>query len=84
MTLASGKKFVSQVDYPEGSIQNPMSDEELQAKFEALAVPVIGAAQVSRIVDLVMHIERCNDVGELLRLTVPSGKSKNKKTSGRH
>jgi len=84
MTLASGKKFVSQVDYPKGSIQNPMSDAELQAKFEALAVPVIGATQASRIVDLVLHIERCNNVGELLRLTVPSGKSKNKKTSAQH
>ena len=85
MTLASGKKFVSQVDYPKGSIQNPMSDEELRAKFETLAVPVVGAVQAARIADLVMHIERCNNVGELLRLTVPAaGKSKNKKAARRH
>jgi 2-methylcitrate dehydratase PrpD len=84
ITMQSGEKFVSHVDYPKGSIQNPMSDEELGVKFELLSVPVVGAAKASRIADLVMHIERCNNVGELLRLTVPSGKSKNKKTSGRH
>lgn len=85
ITLASGKKFVSQVDYPKGSIQNPMSDQELGVKFESLAVPVVGAARAARIADLVMHVERCNNVGELLRLTVPSsGKPRNKKSSRRH
>jgi len=85
ITLGSGKKFVSQVDYPKGSIQNPMSDAELKGKFDALAVPVVGAARASRIADLVMHIERCSNIGELLRLTVPSAdKSRNKKSSRRH
>lgn len=85
MTLASGRKFVSQVDYPKGSIQNPMSDAELRAKFETLAVPVVEAVQAARIADLVMHVERCNNVGELLRLTVPaSGKSNNKKAVRSH
>lgn len=85
ITLTSGRKFVSQVDYPKGSIQNPMSDEELRVKFDALAVPVVGALQASRIADLAMDIERCNNVGDLLRLTVPSSvKSKNKKPGRKH
>ena len=82
ITLASGRKFVSQVDYPKGSIQNPMSDEELRIKFDALAVPVVGATRAARIADLAMRIERCSNIGELLRLTVASSaKSKNKKSS---
>ena len=85
ITMQSGEQYVSQVDYPKGSIQNPMSDDELRVKFELLSVPVVGAAKAEKIADLVMHIERCSDVGELLRLTVPSsGKSKNKKASRRH
>ena len=85
ITMQSGEKFVSQVDYPKGSIQNPMSDEELGAKFESLAVPVVGVARASRIADLVMRIERCNNIGELLRLTVASsGKSKSIKSSRLH
>jgi 2-methylcitrate dehydratase PrpD len=69
MTMASGDTYVSQVDYPKGSIENPMSDEELRAKFDTLAIPVVGRARAARIAETVDRIERCSDVGELLRLT---------------
>ena len=36
--MNDGRKLTSQVDYPKGSIQNPMSDAELRAKFEHLAM----------------------------------------------
>ena len=84
MTMASGRKFVSQVDYPKGSIENPMSDQELRFKFEALAVPVVGKARAAKIADTAMHVERCRDIGDLMRLAVPSGrKSSSKKTRRR-
>jgi 2-methylcitrate dehydratase PrpD len=67
--LSGGKRYTAQVDYPKGSIQNPMTDDELQAKFEALAAPVVGRARVSRIIDTVMDVERCKDIGELMKLT---------------
>ncbi|MGE0559722.1 MAG: MmgE/PrpD family protein [Burkholderiales bacterium] len=83
MTMASGKKFISQVDFPKGSIENPMSDEELGFKFETLASPVVGKARAAQIADMAMHVERCRDVGELLRLAVPatrkSGSSKTRR-----
>jgi 2-methylcitrate dehydratase PrpD len=66
--LASGEVCTAQVDYPKGSIENPMSDDELKVKFDSLAIPVVGAAHASRIVDTVMSIERCNNGGELMRL----------------
>ncbi len=69
VTMADGGKFVSQVDYPKGSIQNSMSDEEIRIKFDTLATPVIGTQRAQRIADLVEDIERSNDVGELMRLT---------------
>lgn len=75
ITLASGKAYVSQVDYPKGSIENPMSGDELRTKFESLAVPVVGQLRSSQIADAVMRIERCASVSELMRLTTaPSRK----------
>jgi 2-methylcitrate dehydratase PrpD len=68
MTMNDGRQFVSQVDYPKGSIQNPMSDEELRAKFDSLAVPVVGAARAAQIAELAGAIEKCGDVGQLMRL----------------
>jgi 2-methylcitrate dehydratase PrpD len=73
--LTSGEAHVAQVDHPKGSIENPMSDDELKIKFDSLAVPVVGAARAAGIVGRVMNIERCRDAGELMRLTVPSSRA---------
>ena len=69
VTLSNGTQRVSQVDYPKGSIQNPMSDDELQQKFESLSIPVLGAARTGQILERVRGIESCSDVGELMKLT---------------
>jgi 2-methylcitrate dehydratase PrpD len=68
MEMEDGGTYRSQVDYPKGSIQNAMSDEELRAKFDSLAIPVLGAARAAQVADQVADIERCGDVGELMRL----------------
>ena len=49
VTMDDGAKYVSQVDYPKGSIENPMNDDEIRNKFERLAVPVIGAARAAEV-----------------------------------
>lgn len=74
VTMKDGKKFTAQVDYPKGSIQNPMSDAEIRAKFDSLAQPVLGAARAARVAAMVQDIERCGDVGELMRLTAKRSK----------
>ena len=81
--LASGGTCTAQVDYPKGSIENPMSDDELKIKFDSLAVPVVGTAHASKIADMVMRIERCDDVGDLMRLTAPSSRKAQKPRSRR-
>lgn len=69
MTMDNGARFVSQVDYPKGSIQNPMSDAELRGKFESLAAPVLGAARAAQIADRVKDMENCASVRELMEWT---------------
>jgi len=66
-----GRKLVSQVDYPKGSIQNPMSDDELRAKFDSLAVPVLGDKRAAQLADMVKNVERCDNVRKLMALTAP-------------
>ena len=83
MKLASGETYAAQIDYPKGSIENPMSDDELKIKFDSLAVPVVGPAHASKIADVVMRIERCDDVGDLMRLTAPSFRKSQKPRSRR-
>ena len=68
LTQTDGKKFTSQIDYPKGSIQNPMTDDELLGKFTSLAAPVIGAKRASALALAVMAIEKCTDVSTVLKL----------------
>ena len=74
MEMSDGQKHVSQVDYPKGSIQNPMTDAELRAKFDSLAVPVIGEKRSAQLADLVHGIERCDNVRRLMQLTAPASR----------
>jgi 2-methylcitrate dehydratase PrpD len=69
LAMRDGSRFVSQVDDPKGSIGNPMSDDEVAAKFSDLAAPVVGAQAVARIREQVAALERCADVRQLLQLT---------------
>lgn len=68
-TQSDGKKFTSQVDYPKGSIQNSMSDDELRAKFDGLASPVIGAKKAAALADMAMNVEKVSNVQDLMKLT---------------
>ena len=69
LTLQDGRKFNSQVDHPKGSMQNPMSDQELHGKFESLAGPVLGRGRAATLAEAVMDVERLKDVSALMKLT---------------
>jgi 2-methylcitrate dehydratase PrpD len=73
MVMDDGSKFVSQIDYPKGSIQNSMSDDELRGKFDSLVIPVLGAKLAGEIAAAVASIESCQNVGELMKLTSKVG-----------
>ena len=68
-TLKDGRVLTSQIDYPKGSIQNPMNDDELRAKFDSLAGPVIGAKRAATLAEQVMELEKLKDVGAMMKLT---------------
>lgn len=53
----AGKRLESRNDAPRGSPDNPLSDEEVIAKFEGLAGPVFGAARSARTCDLLLAVE---------------------------
>ena len=66
-TLNDGRAFTSQIDYPKGSIQNPMNDDELLGKFTSLASPVIGAKPAAAFAESIMDIEKAADVSAVLK-----------------
>lgn len=74
MEMADGARHVAQVDYPKGSIRNPMTDAEFRGKFESLATPVLGDRRARALADLVEGIERVPNVRALMKLAAPAAR----------
>jgi len=66
----SGQAYRKRVDYPKGDPNNPMSDEEVHAKFHKLAKPLMSQKQIKNIIDTVSLLENLEDVGHLMQLLV--------------
>src|SRR5215470_9951465 len=66
--IAGGRRHDSHAAHASGTIDNPMSDQQIEAKFLANATPVIGADRAKRVVETVWALEKQTDVRELIAL----------------
>ena len=70
ITTTGGQEASLQVDYPLGSIENPMSDEAMARKFHLLSDPVIGQRAARRLAEAIGALEQVDDIGEMMQLAV--------------
>jgi 2-methylcitrate dehydratase len=63
-----GRTFDKQLDYPKGDPRNPLTDQEVEEKFAALADGVLTAGAQQRVKDAVWNLERVGSVSELMAL----------------
>ena len=68
VTLSSGKIISKQVDYHKGHPKNPMSDKEIEDKFERLTKKYLSRNQSRKILDLVWSLEKERDGGKAISL----------------
>ena len=66
MVTTGGQKLVSRVDYPKGDPENPLSRDELRAKFRALASPLIGTAQTEGYIRDILRLEQIENMASLI------------------
>jgi 2-methylcitrate dehydratase len=64
--MRDGREFVKLVKYPRGHACNPMTDDEVVAKFRQQAAGVVDDAAAQRIIDLSMSLDKLPDVTPLL------------------
>jgi 2-methylcitrate dehydratase PrpD len=64
-----GRELSATVDYPKGSIEDPLSDQELLAKFSYLTEPVLGTDKSRRLAEAALAVGRMGDINDLLALT---------------
>jgi len=68
VVMKDGKKYKVRVNLLKGSAENPISWKEVQDKFKALAVPVLGNNRTAAIIDMVENLEDVEDVATIAKL----------------
>ena len=66
--LADGRRVEVHVEHAIGSLQRPLSDAQLDAKFGGLVAPVLGARKVEAIAEACRGLATLNDVRTLTAL----------------
>ncbi len=69
----NGKEFKLVVDYPLGDYRDPMDEETLLKKFDAMVMPHVDQKRRDRIVDAIMTIEKEEDVANFMKLFAKQG-----------
>ena len=63
-----GRSFDRQLDYPKGDPRNPLTDQEIEEKFAALAGGVLSKGAQRRVTEAIWRLERVGSVSELMML----------------
>jgi 2-methylcitrate dehydratase len=61
-----GRSLERRLDYPKGDPRNPLSDKEIEDKFNALAERTFSASARRRVVDAVWNLEKLDSVSRLM------------------
>jgi 2-methylcitrate dehydratase PrpD len=71
-TLTDGRQFHVFVEHAIGSVQNPMTDAQLEAKFHGLSDPVLGSAATNDLLTACWKLGAAPDVGQIIRQATPA------------
>ena len=72
--LKSGKTLERYVEHTVGSLDRPMSDADLEAKFRGLAQGILSKSETDKLIRLCWDVGKLEDAGAVARASVPAGK----------
>lgn len=67
VTLNDGRVLHRRIEHAIGSVEKPMTDAQLEAKFKDLADGVLPAAQAERVMQMCRSLSDLKDAGEIAR-----------------
>ena len=76
ISLTNGNAVEKFVEHAIGSLDRPMSDADLEAKFRGLAHGILADAECDRLIALCWAIGTLADAGEVARASVPAAARK--------
>ncbi len=69
ITTNDGQQYSTRVDVPKGDPRDPMTEDEIAVKFNALGGDVIGKDRCKKLQKFIMNLDSAEKVNELLELT---------------
>jgi 2-methylcitrate dehydratase PrpD len=70
--LKNGRALEKRVEHAVGSLDRPMSDSDLEAKFRGLADGILSKSETDKLIGLCWDIGQLKDAGEVARASVPA------------
>ena len=72
IVLKDGRTLHRHIEHAIGSVEKPMTDRQLEAKFADLADGILPAAAIRRVMDACWNVENLPDAAEIARMSVSS------------
>ncbi len=72
IVLKDGRTLHRHIEHAIGSVEMPMTDRQLEAKFADLADGILPAAAIRRVMDACWNVENLPDAAEIARMSVSS------------
>jgi 2-methylcitrate dehydratase len=66
ITTTRGDELTEQLDYPKGDPRNPLTDQEIEEKFDALAAPVLSDGARTQLKEAVWKLDKLDSVSALM------------------
>jgi 2-methylcitrate dehydratase PrpD len=71
VTLKDGRQLHQFIERAIGSVEVPMSQAQLEAKFSDLSADILPAGQTRQLIDLCWQLEKLDDVCAITRMARP-------------
>jgi 2-methylcitrate dehydratase len=68
IVTSGGERLSAEVPYHRGHYKNPMSDQEIEAKFRRLAAEWLTSRQIDVLLDRLWSLDQVPDIGEVIRM----------------
>jgi 2-methylcitrate dehydratase PrpD len=69
VTTHEGRVFAERCTYHRGLPEKPLSDSDLQAKFDDAVIPILGTERAARLADRIWHLDELPAAAEIIALT---------------
>jgi len=75
VTLTNGAEYSRKIDIPKGDVRNPMTGEELSAKFQDCTYVFLAQTEIEKVLGIIHNLESLGNISELMNRITYTTKS---------